>query len=95
LSQVIPKIAKSLDSNKCEVIGKSYYLNHTIGSLYHEDKKSQAIVKYREQNGHFKSIDDLRNVKGIGDKIIENNKNNLKLKKSKGKTKSKEKKTKK
>ena len=37
-------------------------------------KKAQAIVKYRQLNGPFKSIDDLLNVKGIGQKIIDKNK---------------------
>ncbi|MFZ5759520.1 MAG: ComEA family DNA-binding protein [Thermodesulfobacteriota bacterium] len=33
--------------------------------------KAQAIVDYRTQHGNFKSIDDLKNVKGIGDKVLE------------------------
>jgi competence protein ComEA len=33
--------------------------------------KAQAIVDYRTSHGKFKSIDELKNVKGIGDKIIE------------------------
>jgi len=32
--------------------------------------KAQAIVEYREKNGPFESVDDLRNVKGIGDKLL-------------------------
>ncbi|MCK5830638.1 MAG: helix-hairpin-helix domain-containing protein [Methylococcales bacterium] len=35
-------------------------------------KRAEAIVKYRSKNGPFKSLDDLRNVKGIGDQIIKN-----------------------
>jgi len=31
-------------------------------------KTADAILKYREANGEFKSIDELTNVKGIGDK---------------------------
>ena len=30
------------------------------------DLKAQSIIKYREQNGPFKSIEDLQNVSGIG-----------------------------
>ena len=32
--------------------------------------KAAAIIKYRTKNGAFKSIDDLKNVKGIGKKLI-------------------------
>jgi competence protein ComEA len=33
--------------------------------------KAKAIVQYREQHGPFKSVDDLNNVSGIGDKSLE------------------------
>lgn len=33
--------------------------------------KAQAILSYREENGSFKSIDDLKNVSGIGEKTFE------------------------
>ncbi|ELJ8548366.1 ComEA family DNA-binding protein [Vibrio cholerae] len=36
-------------------------------------KKAQAIVDYREANGHFSHIDDLTNVKGIGEATVRNN----------------------
>ena len=36
-------------------------------------KKAQAIVSYREQNGPFKSVDDLVNVAGIGQSTLEKN----------------------
>ncbi|WP_374265238.1 ComEA family DNA-binding protein [Zoogloea sp.] len=32
--------------------------------------KAKAIVDYRSKNGPFKSIDDLKNVKGFGEKSI-------------------------
>jgi len=32
--------------------------------------KAKAIVAYRDKNGPFKSIDDLKKVKGFGDKSI-------------------------
>ena len=33
--------------------------------------KSQAIVAYREKNGPFKTVDELKEVSGIGDKMLE------------------------
>jgi competence protein ComEA len=33
--------------------------------------KAQMIVAYREKNGPFKSVDDLRQVSGIGEKLLE------------------------
>lgn len=33
--------------------------------------KANAIVRYREENGGFKSIDEILNVKGIGEKTFE------------------------
>ncbi len=31
--------------------------------------KAEAIVEYRKQHGNFKSVEELKNVKGIGDGI--------------------------
>ncbi|MFQ3219671.1 MAG: competence protein ComEA [Paraglaciecola sp.] len=36
------------------------------------NKKAATIIAYREQNGKFKSVDDLSNVKGIGSKMLLN-----------------------
>ena len=35
------------------------------------EKKAEAIIAYREENGSFKSIDELANVKGIGQAMID------------------------
>lgn len=39
--------------------------------------KADAIIKYREEHGPFKSANDLLSVKGIGEKTIEQNRDNL------------------
>ena len=41
------------------------------------DKKAADIVAYRKANGPFKSIEELANVKGVGQKMIENNRENI------------------
>lgn len=38
---------------------------------------ANKIITYREENGGFKSIEDLKNVKGIGDKKFEEMKGNI------------------
>ena len=45
-------------------------------------KKAEAIIKYREKHC-FKTIDELVKIKGVGKKLIENNKDNLKVGKCK------------
>lgn len=42
-------------------------------------KKAQSIVRYREENGQFASIDDLRSVPGVGNALVERNLSRLKL----------------
>lgn len=32
--------------------------------------KAQAIIDYRKQHGSFKSVDDLKNVRGFGEKTV-------------------------
>ena len=39
--------------------------------------KAQAIVDYREAHGPFKSVDELVQVKGIGLKTVEKNRDQL------------------
>lgn len=41
--------------------------------------KAGAIVRYREEKGPFKSLQDLMNVKGIGAATIDKNRENIQL----------------
>lgn len=36
-------------------------------------KKAQAIVNYREEYGPFKTVDDLKQVPGMGSSLVERN----------------------
>lgn len=46
--------------------------------------KAQAIVDYRDEHGPFKSADQLAQVKGIGLKTVEKNRDRIVLKGGKG-----------
>lgn len=41
--------------------------------------KAEAIVAYRDQNGPFKSVEQLVEVKGIGLKTVEKNRDRLQI----------------
>ena len=43
------------------------------------EKRAKAIVAYRELHGKFNSVEDLLNVKGIGQRMLELNKERIKL----------------
>ena len=43
------------------------------------DTRARAIVEYRQQNGPFRSIEELALVKGIGPRVIEQNRANLRV----------------
>lgn len=41
--------------------------------------KAQAIVAYREEHGNFASVDELLEVKGIGEATLEKNRDKLSI----------------
>ena len=41
------------------------------------ESKANLIIEYRDQNGGFKTIEEIKNVKGIGDKMFEKIKDNI------------------
>ena len=46
--------------------------------------KAQAIVEYRQKNGPFRAAEDLLKVEGIGPKVLEQNRGNIRVEKSAG-----------
>jgi len=44
--------------------------------------KAQAIVEYRQKNGPFRTADDLLKVDGIGQKVLDQNRGNIRLDKA-------------
>lgn len=43
------------------------------------EAKADAIISYRQNNGNFKSLEDIKNVSGIGDALYEKIKDNITL----------------
>jgi len=41
------------------------------------EKRAEAIIAYREQNGPFKSVDDLAQVSGVGQATVDANRESL------------------
>jgi competence protein ComEA len=66
-------LASSVDINHADVATLSTALKG-IG-----DKKAQAIIDYRDEHGSFQSIDELVNVPGIGDKMLQRLRSQLSL----------------
>jgi competence protein ComEA len=66
-----PKTQTRIDLNHAN----SEALSHTIKGI--GPKKAEAIVAYRDEHHGFKSLDELREVKGIGDKFMEKNKTEI------------------
>lgn len=44
------------------------------------ESKAQAIIDYRDESGGFKSVDDITNVSGIGEKTLEKIKDKISIK---------------
>jgi len=64
-------LASTIDINtaNAEVLAAKL---HGVG-----EKKAAEIVRYRELNGGFKSIEELIKVKGIGDTILDRNRGRI------------------
>ncbi|UDW83715.1 helix-hairpin-helix domain-containing protein [Pasteurella canis] len=63
-------------------IGKININNATAAELQHDligvgAKKAEAIIQYREAHGPFTKIEQLLEVQGIGNLILEKNKDRL------------------
>ncbi len=41
--------------------------------------KAQAIVEYRQKNGPFRSAEDLLKVQGIGQRVLDQNRPNIRM----------------
>ena len=63
----------SVASEKININTASKEILMTLSKI--GESKAQAIIEYRETNGSFKTIEDIKNVNGIGDSLFEAIKN--------------------
>lgn len=75
LFAVAPAVAEVVNINTADAAAIAENLNG-IGMA-----KAQEIVRYREANGAFKSVEELSNVKGVGEKTVEKNRDNISISK--------------
>lgn len=71
-------------SNAVSAINSDGKVNINIASMEELDKlpgvgpvTAQKILDYREKNGEFNSIEDLKNIQGIGDKTLDKFRDNI------------------
>ncbi|MES1195734.1 MAG: helix-hairpin-helix domain-containing protein [Steroidobacter sp.] len=69
----VPAFAGMVDINKADAATIAQQLKG-IGPA-----KAKAIVEYRTAHGSFKSVDELRKVHGIGDKLLAKIRNDVSL----------------
>lgn len=65
-------LTKKIDINTADV--KTLTLVKGIG-----EKKARSIIDYRKKHGSFKKVDELINIKGIGEKNLKKFKKHLKV----------------
>jgi competence protein ComEA len=73
LLPVAPVLAAPVDINSADAATLAKELKG-VG-----DTKAAAIVEYRRAHGAFKTLDDLALVKGIGQKLVDRNRADLRL----------------
>src|SRR5699024_4350862 len=67
--------SKSPDSNRVRINHAKQEESETLNGI--GTSKAQAIIQYREENGPFQTEEDLLEVSGIGEKTLENFKDDV------------------
>ncbi len=75
LFAAMPAQAETVNINGADAATLQHYLTG-IGAV-----KANAIIAYRNKHGKFKSLDDLKNVSGIGESTIRKNREKISVSK--------------
>lgn len=75
-SVVVPKLEQKTTDNNVDVASEKININTASKELLMTlskigESKANSIIEYREKNGEFKTIEDIKNVSGIGDSLFE------------------------
>jgi competence protein ComEA len=70
----LPVIGFSADSININTADKETLMSVIKGV---GETKAEAIIAYRNENGDFKSVDELANVKGIGQTTVDKHREQL------------------
>lgn len=76
-SEIENIISSSINNNENKININTASINEldTLSGI--GPSKAEAIIKYREENGTFKSIEEIKNVTGIGEALFEKFKENI------------------
>lgn len=73
LETFVPGIVDSANSSNSELVNLNTASISELTTLNGiGEKKAQAILTYREEQGLFGKLEELKNIPGIGDKTLEN-----------------------
>ena len=72
----IPLLALSADAVNINTADKEVLM--TIKGI--GEKRAEAIIEYRKKNGPFKSVDQLAEIRGVGQVFVDANRNLLVVK---------------
>lgn len=78
-AQQMPEVSKVINTVKQTVNINQASLDDLILLKGIGVKRAKAIIAYREMNGKFASVDDLKKVSGIGTKVLDDNRQRLKI----------------
>jgi competence protein ComEA len=67
-----PMVQEAININTADV--KELSKLHGIG-----EKKAEAIIAWRKENGNFSTVDQLLEVKGIGEATLAKNRDNISI----------------